>query len=164
MIRHHNIDSQTTRQSGFSLIEILITVAMTTVGLLGLASMQAAGLRNNQAAYHRSQATVLAYDIADRMRANTSAINNYLSSFMTLAQAKVAGASAGCKNTSGCTPAQMAQNDLFEWNAALTIAMPNTTGTIVVLGDIYTIDLSWDENRDGSVDSADPNFQLSFQP
>ncbi len=66
--------------------------------MLGLAAMQAKGLQNNHSAYHSSQATVLAYDIADRMRANKSTIGNYLTSYMNLAQATEAGLSAGCKN------------------------------------------------------------------
>ena len=152
------------RQSGFSMLEVLMAIVVTSVGLLGLASMQATGLKSNHSAYHRSQATVLAYDIADRMRANTVAVNNYLTSFMTLTEAKTAGAQAGCKSTSGCSPSQMAQNDLFEWNAALTAALSGATGTITAAGNIYTVTVNWDDNRDGVVDSADPNFQMSFQP
>ena len=56
--------------SGFTLIEVLISMLILAVGLLGLAGLQATGLRNNLSAYNRSQATQLAYDMADRMRAN----------------------------------------------------------------------------------------------
>ncbi len=66
------------RQSGFSLLEVLIAIVITSIGLLGLAAMQATGLRNNHSAYHRSQATVLAYDIADRMRSNASSMASYI--------------------------------------------------------------------------------------
>ncbi len=56
--------------TGFTLIEVLIAMLVLAVGLLGLAGLQATSLRNNQSAYNRSQATQLAYDLADRMRAN----------------------------------------------------------------------------------------------
>lgn len=58
------------RDSGFSLIEVLVAMLILAIGLLGLAALQAQGLRFNHDAYVRTQATHLAYDIIDRMRAN----------------------------------------------------------------------------------------------
>lgn len=57
---------------GFTLIEILVALIILAVGLLGLAALQ---LRANQAemeSYQRSQALLLANDIASRIRANSS--------------------------------------------------------------------------------------------
>jgi type IV pilus assembly protein PilV len=58
--------------SGFTLIEVLIAMLILSVGLLGLAGFQASSARNNTSAYNRSQATQLAYDLADRIRANAA--------------------------------------------------------------------------------------------
>ncbi len=58
------------RQQGVTMIEVLVTVIVLSIGLLGLASLQANGMRFNHSAQLRSQATFLAYDIADAMRAN----------------------------------------------------------------------------------------------
>jgi type IV pilus modification protein PilV len=58
---------------GFSLFEVLIALVVLSVGLLGLASLQTNTLKFNQGAYLRTQATNLAYDMADRMRANRAA-------------------------------------------------------------------------------------------
>jgi type IV pilus assembly protein PilV len=161
----HNIDSRISRQSGTSLFEVLIAIVVLSIGLLGLAGAQATGLMNNQGAYHTSQATVLAYDMADRMRANTESITNYLTKFKTLEEAEIIGPKMHCKDTAGeCGSALMAQNDLFEWNSALKAALPDPTGTIALAGDIYTITLRWDDNRDGVIDTDDPSFQVSFQP
>ena len=55
---------------GFTLIEVLIAVLVLSIGLLGLASLQAASLKNNYGAYMRSQASILANDMADRIRSN----------------------------------------------------------------------------------------------
>ena len=58
------------RISGFTLLEVLVALVILSIGLLGLAGLQAASLRYNHSSYLRSQATLIAYDIVDRMRAN----------------------------------------------------------------------------------------------
>jgi type IV pilus assembly protein PilV len=65
------------RQSGFSIMEVLIAMLVLAIGLLGLAALQAQGLRFNQDAYIRSQATQIAYDVLDRMRANRANLAAY---------------------------------------------------------------------------------------
>ena len=152
-------------QTGFGLFEILITIIIVSIGLLGLAAMQATGLKNNESAYRASQASVLAYDIADRMRANMSGINSYLSSSMTPAEAKEKGAVESCKSTVGCTASELAQTDLAEWATALSSDLPSATGTITGDGTTYSVTLTWDDDHDGAEkDSDDPVFEVSFQP
>ena len=152
--------------TGFTLIEVLISMLILAIGLLGLAGLQGVGLRNNLSAYHRSQATQLAYDVADRMRANTADAQNLAASvYITMAPAD-AVAQEACTTVAGtCTPAQMAQHDLFEWNSNLTTnaILPNGQGSIAVAGGLFTIFVNWDDNRDGAVDANDPSFQMSFQ-
>lgn len=53
-----------------TLIEVLVTLVIISVGLLGVAALQLTTVRNNQDAYVRSQAAMLASDMLDRMRAN----------------------------------------------------------------------------------------------
>jgi type IV pilus assembly protein PilV len=62
--------SRRTRQRGVGLIEVLIAVLVMAIGLLGVAALQAAALRNSQSSLERSQAVVLSYAILDAMRAN----------------------------------------------------------------------------------------------
>ncbi len=159
------------KDSGFTLIEVLIATLVLAVGLLGLAGLQATSIRNNLSAYNRSQATQLAYDMADRMRANKKesldpTTGNVItaSTYLTIAPT-AAVAQASCVTTVGCTGAQMAQNDLFQWNAALTGTMPGALGTIavVVATGVFTVTVNWDDNRDGVVNASDPNFLVSFQ-
>ena len=57
---------------GFTLIEVLVALVVMSVGLLGLALLQQNAVAFNRDAYLASQATVLAYDIADRIRGNRS--------------------------------------------------------------------------------------------
>lgn len=151
-----------TKNNGFTLIEVLVSTVVLSIGLLGLAGLQANNLKNNQSAYFRSQSTQLAYDIADRMRANVTASNNYLSSHMTVAAATQ---QADCTTVSAaCTPEKMAQNDLYEFKSALATALPGGTATITSAGNVFTVTINWDDNHDGLINNADPNFQMSFQP
>ena len=153
-----------TKNTGFTLIEVLIAMVILAIGLLGLAGLQATSLRNTQSAYFRSEATQLAYGMADRMRAN--AANARL-----LAGSAYLGAGTQvdtCKAAPGCTPAQMAQNDVYEWNQYIDNALGvRATGTIaavpVAAPTGFTITINWDDNRDDNVDASDPNFQMSFR-
>ncbi len=60
-------------QHGSSLLEVLVAVLVLSLGMLGLAGMQVAGIKSNQSAQSRSIATIQAYDMLDRLRANLSA-------------------------------------------------------------------------------------------
>ena len=164
------------KKTGFTLIEVLIAMVVLAVGLLGLAGLQATSLKNNQSAYNRSQATQLAYDIADRMRANAAPdpasgtpsapygfAVKYLTTFMTPAAAVTQATDCNAVTTT-CTPTKIAENDLFEWGDAIGQALPGSAvGSITVVGDVYTVTINWDDNRDGVVDANDPSFQTSFQ-
>ena len=87
---HHS----TRRQRGFSLIEVLIAILVLAIGLLGMANMQASGMRSTHGAYLRTQATFLAGDILDSMRANVTAARggSYDIAFIDSENAVVVGA------------------------------------------------------------------------
>ncbi len=57
------------RHRGATLIEVLVSVVVLAIGLLGMAGMQTQSLKGNHSAHLRSQATLLAADVADRIRA-----------------------------------------------------------------------------------------------
>lgn len=63
------------KQHGFSLIEILISVLVFSVGVLGLGGLQIASLKGSNNAHYRTTASVLAMDLADRMRSNLNAVS-----------------------------------------------------------------------------------------
>lgn len=66
--------SHTERQGGTTMIEVLVTILVMSVGLLGLAALQGFSLQAGQSAYYRTQATNLAYEVTDFARVNRSAI------------------------------------------------------------------------------------------
>lgn len=155
--------------AGFTLIEVLVAVLVLGLGLLGLASLQATALSNNQSAYNRSQAAQLAYDITDRMRTNRSAKGDYFSD-PSAATCQTGGQPcADCSSAMNmCSPAQLAQKDLYDWNLALTTTLPGGTGNIAGAGSIVIVTVSWaenrDENGDNAINDADASrFVLRFQ-
>lgn len=67
-----------TQQSGFTMIEVLVTIAILVIGLLGLAAMQTLSTIAELEAYQRSQALIMVRDMADRMSGNKANINAYV--------------------------------------------------------------------------------------
>jgi type IV pilus assembly protein PilV len=66
---------QRSRQHAFTLVEVLVTIVIMSVGLLGVVGLQLASMRSNHSAYLRTQATLAAYDLIDRMRADPASFN-----------------------------------------------------------------------------------------
>ena len=70
-----NMTASRHRQRGVTLIEILITLLVLAIGLLGLAALQGISLQTGQTSYYRTQATNIAYEVADFGRSNRSVAN-----------------------------------------------------------------------------------------
>ncbi|MDZ4279288.1 type IV pilus modification protein PilV [Hydrogenophaga sp.] len=110
------------RQSGVSLIEILVSVLLLTFGIVGLAGLQFSGTKFNHSAYLRSQGTSLAYDVADRMRANLSGA--YLTDF---ADTFVVANGPACGEVLG---AATAVRDVNQWKSCLEAVLPVGRGRV----------------------------------
>ena len=139
------------KQTGFTLIEILVTVVVLAIGLLGLAGLQAAGLSFSSTAAQRSQATSLAYDIIDRMRANVN-----------VARAGNYNIALGTATPAGATVAAIV-NLLPPANRPPPPfpALPYPAGAnsgIVQNGNIFIITILWDDDRDAT--TFDQVFQV----
>ncbi len=134
------------KNTGFTLIEVLVAMLILAAGLLGLAGLQASGLRQSQNASFRSQATALAYDLADRIRANSGQIGTYTGPAPAL--------NNNCLLAVGCNPTVMANHDMAEWNAALLTMPGGGVGSVVLTApNVYTIYVNWDDDKDGSMDN-----------
>lgn len=169
--------------NGVTLIEVLVTILILSIGLLGVVGMQAVGLRNNSSANYRSQATMLAYDIADRVRANPGGLADYhfTSSSDVLSQTSV----ANCLTSTGCSSADMASHDTYEWLQLIAQTLPAGIATICDdpepntqsqdgdpddfacegngSGATRTIKIWWDEDRTG-VAANYKRFSTEFRP
>lgn len=137
------------RQRGLTLMEILITVLILAVGLLGVASMQTQSLKGTANANNRSLAMYLANDITDRMRANRLATGN--GKYNAIANAS---ASPDCVS-SVCTPDQLAARDLYEWKDNIERMLPSGTATISRSGNIFTITVGWIDKINAEASTSD---------
>lgn len=113
-------------QRGFSLIEVLVALFVLSIGLLGLAALQTTGLRFNTQSYQRTQATLNAYDIIDRIRANSGGITAGSYDNINLSYSPPA---ADCAAAT-CSIAQMADYDIGQWKASLTNLLSQGQGGI----------------------------------
>ncbi len=142
---------------GFSLIEVLIALVVLAIGLLGLATLQMTSLQFNSDAYTRSQSTVLAYDIIDRMRSNLTAVDagNYTIPDSTTANAKVSAytgckaSTCACTGASSCDATNMALHDLGLWYDRLDKTLPGATSNRALIASTGTrqfkITITWIE-------------------
>lgn len=130
-------------QQGFTLLEVLVTMVVMALGLLGYAGLQMASLKNSASAYQRSQATILAYDMIDRMRAN-----------------RIQAVASTYNITYGAVPAAagIAGDDLVDWKLLVENALPGGEINIVVdaQGNAL-ISIRWADKRDRSA-SANSTF------
>lgn len=181
-----------THHKGFTLLEVLVTLVVVSIGLLGILGLQTVGMSNTQVSHARSLATVAADNIAERMRANPIGVQD--NDYAAINHPSGSGASApddDCEATT-CNPAQMAAFDAFYWDQRLGQLLPNGQGRVTCMdadttdGDdcspnsSHVITIIWAErdkvaDRSGVVDKCaaldasgdditDRCFQTSFLP
>ncbi len=143
-MQHH----QRNTQSGTTLIEVLITVVLVSVGLLGLAGLQLATVQNSNSSGERFEATTLARDIVERMRAN---------------RLEALGADKPYNLAIGADPAEvgLVGDDLDAWRVALAV-LPGGDGSIDVDNDgVVTVEVQWtDASDDNAGDTRDMSVFL----
>ncbi|NKI35237.1 type IV pilus modification protein PilV [Wenzhouxiangella sp. XN79A] len=117
------------RQAGVTLIEVLITLLVLSVGLLGVAALQGFSLQANQVSYYRTQATNIAYELADHARANRSEV-----------------AASGNIPNAGFWSTRAAQ--------LLPAGTVNTSVTAAATDGIVTITVGWLDDREAGTNAS----------
>lgn len=146
-----NITFQKTKhQNGFTLLEVLIALLILSIGLLGLAALQANTLKKNHGALQRTQAIFLTYDMMDRLRANrTDAL------------------AGNCDVVMGGTRGNstMCDEDVTEWQVEYVAEyLPDGQGLIdcTTKADACEVTVQWDETRQGGPASNIASNLLTF--
>lgn len=129
-------------QQGFTLIEVLISVLVLSVGLLGLAALQATAIRFNDSAQLRSMAVFQASNMIDRMRVNLTGVKagNYNN---------LSGTPSNAPSCTVCSTADTATRDLYLWNTANAQLLPAGQGVVTGNGSVFTVTVRWDNGRSG---------------
>jgi type IV pilus assembly protein PilV len=148
------------RAAGFSLVEVMVALIVMSVGLLGIAKMQALALSSTTSARTRSLAALEASSLASTMRADRAYWANVTADpdvqFSAGAITKTADPTLQLNNTCPCTPPQLAYDDLSGWATDLNSQLPSVNGTVQckvppAAGPqtpvSCTISLTWSENE-----------------
>jgi type IV pilus assembly protein PilV len=151
---------------GFTLIEVLASIVILGIGLLGIAKLMMFSVRANNSAYLRTQATDYAYAILDLMRANSANAEQaaYDTPLGTVANPGTCYATA-------CTPLLAAQYDVYMWKQGMKNALANGDGSVVTqqvpipaTGGVLvtaTITVQYDDaTAQATFNSANPNTPM----
>jgi len=148
------------KQSGFTMVEVLVALVVLAIGLLGIAALYLNSLQSGRTAIYRTQAVTLAADLADRIRMNRTAQAAYGTLF-TDAEIAV----PACATTGGCTDAELAGTDLSSWKATIAQLLPNGQGQVAVTLPVaagepanYVVTVRWAEVGE----LAPVTFQIGF--
>lgn len=130
---------------GASLLEVLIALVVVSIGLLGMASLQLSAMKDNQVALEHTQASSLAYEALDLMRASR--------------QQALSGSYDLPLGISAPSGTSIPAVDLQTWKNHLALSLPNGDGGIIRNGNsVVTIKIKWNESRSG----GDTNKQFVF--
>ncbi|WP_242207016.1 MULTISPECIES: type IV pilus modification protein PilV [unclassified Pseudomonas] len=130
-------------QQGMTLIEVLVALLILTVGLLGAAAVQLNALKYTDSSRMTSQASFIAYDMMDRIRANSGA--DYTVTPPTSGNLSVAR-----------------DQDLYDFATNIVnFGGPTATGSITLNQRVYTITINWSDARAANTASAQRSFVLT---
>jgi type IV pilus modification protein PilV len=122
---HTKFFTPSTKQQGFSMIEIMVTIAIIATSLLGTAGLQAYAMRVNQGAQLRTQAVFLASDIVERIEANK--IGATSGTGYTLDETGSAPAIVNTCFSATCSASNLASYDLNQWSNSISTLLPQAT-------------------------------------
>jgi len=174
--------------AGFGLIEVMVSLVIIAVGLLGIEKMEALAYASTGVASGRAIAAIEAESLAAEMHANrafwaagVAPAYFYVSGLTVTDPTGVVNATpvtcstaTGSANPAGCAPATMAAFDVQQWAAALQALLPNdgayvTCTTSVITPVNCTITVSWAENNvsinaQGTIAQNSPSYTLYVEP
>jgi type IV pilus assembly protein PilV len=166
------------------MVEALVTVLIFAIGLLGVVGLQTLALSSTSISNQRNDATVLALDMADRMRANLGAVRNGVGTGYDVATAALNSCRsvyAGGSTTPGiCTSNQLAADDLYDWLQQIQQTLPSGAGVVCIdstpddgtpgapacngAGSSYAVKVWWTQQATRNVNATVMRFAMAVRP
>lgn len=155
------------RQRGFSLIEVLVSMVIASVGLMGMLSLMLKGLQANASSGWRTIAVQSAYDMADRMRADKANVGaNKYKNIVT------PGSASSCANDGSVDTAHVkppatsttcggTTSSACDWFTTTAKLLPKGASAVCEKDGVYAVHVSWDDGKAGTTDKT---FSLRFVP
>ncbi len=144
MHRDLKLFAPNTTQRGSSMLEILVTLVIVAIALLGTAGLQLNAMRVNKGGQFRAQAIFMASDMAERMEANKA--ESILGTYAVAATSAIGAAAILC-DAAACSSTQLAAWDIRQWGTNITNVLPQPTWSITTAGAAnpitYTIVINW---------------------
>ena len=142
---------------GFSLFEVLITVVVVGIGLLGLAGLQFAGLRASNSANQHTIAAQLAQDVIERIRANRAGAQGGNYNNVTLDSNGNGATATNCSG--GCNAGGISLYDGFQWsqliNASGAPILPNASIQVTSTDSAnFTVTITWGDTGNYTVTTS----------
>lgn len=154
------------RQNGFTLIEVLISVFVLALGVIGAAGMQLVAMRTGQQSGLQTTALQLATEMADSMRQNASQMdqddstNPYIFTYQSASDSAPTKPGKLCYTTAAnCSSAELASFDIYEWKNHIKERLPGGRAVICrdeAPWDATTGALTWDCTNSLSIVSNVP--------
>lgn len=140
------------RECGFSMLEVLVSLVLIAIALLGMAGLQFSALKLSKGAIFRTQAVLLSQEIAERIESNKigATTGNYA---VPTVSSTPATAGTNCVSTT-CDSTQLAAFDLAVWQARIAATLPGSSWQISnpVAGNpsTYSVVVNWQDRRDNA--------------
>jgi type IV pilus modification protein PilV len=160
-----------TFSKGFTLMEVLVALAVLSIGLLGMAGMQLFSLKSSHNAYLRTQATTAAHELVNKMRANRE---EALAGSYDTALTAIPNGFTNCMS-GNCSTLGLANFEVAEWKCALgsyagnapcsgvldlNSILPNGDGSVVRNGNVFTITVQWTDRSNSDANTPPENVMV----
>ncbi len=151
---------QLKKQSGTTFVEILVSLVVVAIGIIGSINLQMSSIKTGINSQQRYQATLMAYDMAERMRANPGGVEaghyddiSYETDYEVDSGVALAAS-------------DFYKLDVSEWKDNLSNVLPGGEGQVQAdgaVGQRFTIEIRWTQRATKNIDEETDTVSVSVR-